>query len=347
MSHNIAPPGSNISSGPGSPVHRHPLALSQNQPASIPSDCQANHHPQDLALNNGPLQGPPNCHHDDCHKSYRKALKAARLLHQQGHSANESPNSHHYSHRQHHPYMPYRANYHSHPRDGKDRESNRSHEDLRESGVSLGSRYNRSDATSAADEIVKDQPLRLPPPQPLWSPPPSTHGLRRPPSPISTDSSSSSPSAPIPTHLPYTPPSSSNTHTFSSMNPRYGAPSLKSQPSTPFWTPSTSPVLGPLRGLNLEWTSRSGSRASSPTLVTGASSLGPTFPFRPPHSSPVREDVHQTRVQGGMGVKPIRWISMVNKVQTRIPPDVDSVLQIFLMNRTCRCTVTGRSFLLI
>lgn len=224
---------------------------------------------------------PPTCHHEECHKSYRKALKTAKLLQQQqalGESRGDTHHSHQYhvAHRQQHAYAPY----------SKDRGMSKSYEDVRDHlgngrRPHLGTRQ-RSDETAASTS--------------------ASASISHPPSPISTDSSDfsaggsshSSPHAsfrPAATNLPHPHP---HPHPLSSSH--YGSSAgvfphvtTKSQPSTPFWTPSTSPVLGPLKGLNIDWSSRAGSRATSPTPGNGSGAGTVTFlplSHNPPQGHP-------------------------------------------------------------
>ena len=186
---------------------------------------------------------PPGCHHEECHKSYRSALKASsRLV-----AAAATPSS------------------------------SSSSSSLRNIGAGLS----RSLEEGTGSAFMTRSPLDRPrsnegrcgaPQQPQHPPSPNS----------TTDSDLSSPQSLLlhvnARHTQGGQQGQTTWHSSSSSSLHAHSKSMSvlpptipktttttSQPSTPFWTPSTSPVLGPLRGLNIiDWSSRAGSRAGSP-----------------------------------------------------------------------------------
>ncbi|KAF8339755.1 uncharacterized protein EI90DRAFT_3012704 [Cantharellus anzutake] len=192
---------------------------------------------------------PPACHHDDCHKSYRSALKASSRLgvaaaargntvglsssleegskgaflgrpQFAGHLSDEGRSGTMAG--QPHPPSPHSAT---------------------ESDLSLAAYNNNSRHLTQGGQGQSSS----------WRSPSLSSSQAHP---SSTKSSTVLPSIPI-------------------------ATPLTSQPSTPFWTPNASPVLGPFKGLHImDWSSRAGSRAGSPgpflPPVAGTNSVGPT-----------------------------------------------------------------------
>jgi len=114
-----------------------------------------------------------------------------------------------------------------------------------------------------------------------------------------------------------------------------------------------SPVLGPLRGLNLEWTSRAAGRASCLTLVAHV----PSVTFRLPLSSPVLQscwrrhvlnesasrDEGETKAMDVGRKVSFMWFSCRGPDgRTAQSASPTWISRMFSLSCTYRCTVIGR-----